>query len=255
MIKKYPHSFFIITLLLMFSQTASATEPIVTSKQMEISLDSLSSASEARMDLSQLVENMPEQCRVAGVTCLQKSRVKVILENTWIPISISSLTNPQIPAPVEARAYPALDLEQTLGPGSPAPAVAIAQRILYDARLLSELPTGKYGFATERAVVRLQQRVGFAEIDRRRGVAIIGPRTAKVLNGLWSGQSLDGMGGGALTADDARWLKKREISLSRSIRSTPRRTPNTQSPLSELRPVQATPFPKLTFDGEIIVKK
>lgn len=154
-------------------------------KQNNIYLKSnANSSDQAQIDFSNYNVEPPSECYDKQIVCEENTEITVITKKTWKPVTVQKITDSHLTAESFAKYFPALPENKSLSGGSPLAPRLVAQRILYERGLLSRVPTGKMGYETELAILKLQCLKGINEFDAKRQVVLIGPKTVKELNQL-----------------------------------------------------------------------
>lgn len=127
----------------------------------------------------------PTVCQQANVFCEEKTYIKTYVEKEWEVTHVPQIWDKTLTAQQFSKYYPNLSEEDgVIHNWSDPKKKWIVQRILYERGLLGVFPTGKIGFMTEDAIARLQYYKGIEEIDYKKGIIIIGPKTIHELNKL-----------------------------------------------------------------------
>lgn len=156
------------------------------SGQKTIFLDTNASnnLSESRLNLSDFNVDPPAECQKADIACEQITQITVTTKKVWTPIQLSSIMSATLKPEVFAKYFPNLPADKTITNGSPLKTKLIAQRIFYERGLLPVLPTGRLGYLTELATMKLQCLKGFSEYDSTKAIFYAGPKTISALNTL-----------------------------------------------------------------------
>lgn len=124
----------------------------------------------------------PTICQQSNVFCHEKLRIVSRIEKEWEVNYIPQIWDPELTAQDFANFYPNLPEDKIISDGSRPQDKWILQRILYERGLLDIFPTGKIGYLTEKAIIKLQHYKDIEEYDHNLGIAYIGPATARELN-------------------------------------------------------------------------
>jgi len=169
-----------------YSQVFSGNSYVI-EKERVYELDAEASEEELQRSISFASDDIssPEVCQEPQVFCSESTKITVKTAKTWSIIELPAITSLGLQPEEFAQYYPNLDPVSRITDGSPPQQKLILQRILYDRGLLPVAPTGKIGYETEKAIIKLQHIKGIVdEFDGINKVTIIGPQTINELNAL-----------------------------------------------------------------------
>lgn len=154
-------------------------------KDYHIYLDSEKSKEKiVNIDFDNYNINPPKECLQKMSVCEETTDIHIITKKTWRVIRLDNISSKKLDPVLFAKYYPNIKSKNIINDGSPLQDKLITQRILYDRGLLNIEPTGKIGWLTEIAIMKLQHLKGIKEYDEKKGIVYIGPKTIKELNAL-----------------------------------------------------------------------
>jgi hypothetical protein len=187
--KKFGYIFVGIFFLFLWHQksfTAQDSYTISAQKNFSIELDTRNKGEKKSFSFADYDITAPSVCHQANVYCHEKTTIHTYIEKEWEIIPIPQIWDKTLTPQQFAQFYPDLPDTTPINDWSPSQQKWITQRILYERGLLDVFPTGKIGFKTEEAIIKLQYYKDIEEVDERLGIVIIGPKTIKELNALKS---------------------------------------------------------------------
>jgi hypothetical protein len=153
-------------------------------KEFEIELDTRTPSKNKGFSFADYDIKAPDICKSSHIFCYEKTKIHTTINKEWEVVPVPPIWDKSLTPQQFAKFYPDLEEDKIINNWSPAKDKWITQRILYERGLLPVFPTGKIGFLTEEAIIKLQFFKGIEEIDQAKGVVIIGPQTIKELNKL-----------------------------------------------------------------------
>lgn len=223
--------------------------------------NSLDGSVESKLDLKSLNTEPPTECYDQTVACEESTEITVITKKVWTPVKLGSILDEKLDPATFAKYFPKLNENQTISNGSRQPDKLIAQRALYEAGLLNSLPTGKFGYQTELAVIKLQCLKGIEEYDTKKKIAIMGPKTIKEINAIkaklrdptyFDKNPLPTVNLGKC----AKNLSARAATINTLLASPlPASTSNPVDAKSAAKSIKAVAPKSVNFDGQVIIKK
>jgi hypothetical protein len=159
---------------------SSSSYEVKNNKVYEIHANSSDELTENLLTLATDKENFyPEECKRFGVSCSQKTIIKVSAETTWTITNTDPITSDTLKTDEFIKNFPDIKETVRLDNGSDEKDKLVAQRILYERGLLPIPPTGNISHLTILAATYLQHLKNIGD-----EVGYIGPKTIKELNAL-----------------------------------------------------------------------
>lgn len=137
------------------------------------------------LDFDNLNAEPPAECAASATACEETTEITVTTKKVWTPVKLASITSASLSASTFAKFFPNLADTNKLTNSSPQQQKLIAQKILYELGLLPVLPTGKVGYDTELAAIKLHCWLGISgEYDTKKNTAYLGAKSIAALNEL-----------------------------------------------------------------------
>jgi hypothetical protein len=133
------------------------------------------------LDLSEIDIDSPQQCETDF--CYEESDITVVVKKVWKPLT-SIINSDSLSSWQFAQEFPDIKEENILDNKSSVYDRVVLQKILYDRWLLGVEPTGKIGYLTELAIMKLQCIKWFSEYNPEKTIFEIWSQTIWELNSL-----------------------------------------------------------------------
>jgi len=153
-------------------------------KSFKIEVDTRNKSSQKAFSFADYDIEAPDECKKITVFCHEKTVITSHIYKEWEIIPVPSIGDKNLSPQGFSEFYPDLPEDEIIHNWSDPSKKWIVQRILYERGLLPVFPTGKIGFLTEEAIAKLQYYKGIEEVDEKKGVVVIGPKTIRELNKL-----------------------------------------------------------------------
>lgn len=153
-------------------------------KNLGISLDTRDKNGVAQFSFEEYDIPAPPVCKQENTVCHEKMTIKAHVEKEWEVVIVSPIWSKELTPQKFSEYYPNLPENKIITDGSSPQNKWIVQRILYERGLLDTFPTGKIGYKTEEAIAKFQYLKGIEEVDKKKKIIVIGPKTIKELNKL-----------------------------------------------------------------------
>ena len=142
-------------------------------------IDKTIAPEETNINLANMDFTDPKECSTDF--CFKESQITITVKKTWKPMT-SVINDSWLLSWDFAKNFPNISEKKLLNNGSPVYDRLILQKVLYERWILDSKPTGKIGYLTEQAIMKLQCVKWFKEYNTANGTFIIWPKTIEETN-------------------------------------------------------------------------